>query len=162
MQEIWVQSLGWEDPLEKGMATHSSISAWRIPMDRGAWLTTVHGVAKSQRQLSNKHFHFLFFIIMKRFHYIFWNEKGKLQNTMCVLLSFCVRKYLYACIYAYGGGHGNHSSIPAWRIPWTEELSGLQATGPQRVGHNWHDLAQHTYMCIHINMYIHIHFGEPV
>ena len=31
MWEIWVQSLGWEDPLEKGMATHSSILAWRIP-----------------------------------------------------------------------------------------------------------------------------------
>ena len=34
--ETWVQSLGWEDPLEEGMATHSSILAWRIPMDRGA------------------------------------------------------------------------------------------------------------------------------
>ena len=37
MQETWVQSLGWEDPLEEDMATHSSILAWRIPMDRGAW-----------------------------------------------------------------------------------------------------------------------------
>ena len=37
MQETWVQSLGWEDLLEEGMATHSSILAWRIPMDRGAW-----------------------------------------------------------------------------------------------------------------------------
>jgi len=36
-QETWVPSLGWEDPLEEGMATHSSILAWRIPMDRGAW-----------------------------------------------------------------------------------------------------------------------------
>ena len=45
--ETWVQSLGWEDPLEMGMATHSSIFAWRIPMDRGAWWATVHGVAKS-------------------------------------------------------------------------------------------------------------------
>ena len=34
MQQTWVQSLDWEDPLEKGMATHSSILAWRIPMDR--------------------------------------------------------------------------------------------------------------------------------
>jgi len=34
--EMWVQSLGREDPLEEGMATHSSIPAWRIPMDRGA------------------------------------------------------------------------------------------------------------------------------
>ena len=37
MQETWVQSLGWEDPLEEGMATHFSILSWRIPMDRGAW-----------------------------------------------------------------------------------------------------------------------------
>ena len=37
MQETWVRSLGLEDPLEEGMATHSSILAWRIPMGRGAW-----------------------------------------------------------------------------------------------------------------------------
>ena len=48
MRETWVQSLGWEDPLEEGMATPSSILAWRIPMDRGAWWTTVHEVAKSR------------------------------------------------------------------------------------------------------------------
>ena len=47
MWETWVQSLGGEDLLEEGMATHSSIFAWRIPMDRGAWWATVHGVAKS-------------------------------------------------------------------------------------------------------------------
>ena len=47
MRETWVQSLGWEDPLEEGMATHSSILAWRIPMDRGTWWATVHGVSKS-------------------------------------------------------------------------------------------------------------------
>ena len=45
--------LGWEDPLEKEMATHSSILAWRIPMDRGAWWAIVHGVAKSWTQLSD-------------------------------------------------------------------------------------------------------------
>ena len=48
MPEAWVQSLGWEDPLEEGMAIHSSILAWRIPMDRGAWWALVHVVAKSQ------------------------------------------------------------------------------------------------------------------
>ena len=46
MQESWVGSLGWEDPLKEGMTTHSSILAWRIPLDRGAWQATVHGVAK--------------------------------------------------------------------------------------------------------------------
>ena len=53
VQETWVRSLGWEDPLKKEMATHSSILAWRIPMDRGTWQTIVHGVAKSQKQLSD-------------------------------------------------------------------------------------------------------------
>ena len=51
MQETWVQPLGWEDPLEKGKATHSSILAWRIP-----WTVKSHGVAKSQTRLSNFHF----------------------------------------------------------------------------------------------------------
>ena len=41
MRKSWVQSLGWEDPLREGMAAHSSILAWRIPMDRGAWRATV-------------------------------------------------------------------------------------------------------------------------
>ena len=45
--ETWVQSLGWEDRLEEGMATHSSIVAWGIPMDRGTWQATVHGVAEA-------------------------------------------------------------------------------------------------------------------
>ena len=46
MWETWVQSLGWDDPLEETMATYSSILAWRISMDRGAWRATVHGVTK--------------------------------------------------------------------------------------------------------------------
>jgi len=52
MWETWVQSLGWEDPLEEGMATRSSILAWRIPMDRAAWRATIHGVTRSRTQLS--------------------------------------------------------------------------------------------------------------
>ena len=51
IQETWLQSLGWEDPLEKGMATHSSIL--ENPMDRGTWQATVHGITKSQTQLNN-------------------------------------------------------------------------------------------------------------
>ena len=47
MRETWVGSLGWEDPLEEGTETHSSVLAWRIPMDRGAWWATVHRVPKS-------------------------------------------------------------------------------------------------------------------
>ena len=53
VQETWVRSLGWKDPLEEGMETHPSILAWRIPMDRRAWRATVHGVENSWTQLSN-------------------------------------------------------------------------------------------------------------
>ena len=53
MRETRVQSLGWEDLLDKEMATHSSILAWKNPIDGGAWQATVNGVAKSQTQLSD-------------------------------------------------------------------------------------------------------------
>ena len=46
--ETWVLSLGWEDTLEEGMVTYSSILAWGIPMDNGAWGLHVHGITKSQ------------------------------------------------------------------------------------------------------------------
>ena len=59
MWETWAQSLGWEDPLEKAKATHSSILAWRI-----TWtIYIVHGVAKSRTQLSDFHY----------YHYIAWS-----------------------------------------------------------------------------------------
>ena len=48
MQNMQVQSLGWEDPLEEGMATHSSILAWRIPWTEDPGGATVHRVTKSQ------------------------------------------------------------------------------------------------------------------
>ena len=47
MWDIWIWSLGWEDPLKEGMATHSSLPDWRIPMDRAAWWVAVHQVTKS-------------------------------------------------------------------------------------------------------------------
>ena len=54
MQETWAQSLGWEDPLEKGMATQYSCLG--NPMNKEAWQVTVLGVAKSWTRLSNFHF----------------------------------------------------------------------------------------------------------
>ena len=48
MWETWIQSLGWEDPLEEGMAIHSSIPVWRILMDRGAWRAKGHVVVKKE------------------------------------------------------------------------------------------------------------------
>ena len=48
MLETWVLYLCWEDPLEEGMESHSSLLAWRIPVDKEAWRAAVHGVAKSR------------------------------------------------------------------------------------------------------------------
>ena len=53
MWETWARSLSWEDALEEGMGTHSSVLAWRIPMDRGAWQATVPRVPKSWTRLSD-------------------------------------------------------------------------------------------------------------
>ena len=53
IQKTWIKSPGWGNPLEEGMATQSSILAWRIPMDRGVWQATIHEVTKSQTQLSD-------------------------------------------------------------------------------------------------------------
>ena len=48
---MWVRSLGQEAPLEEGMATHSSILAWKNPTDKGAWQAMGHRVTKSQPRL---------------------------------------------------------------------------------------------------------------
>ena len=53
MRETWVRSLGWENSLEEGIATHACILAWKTPMDRAAWWATVHGVAESRTRLSD-------------------------------------------------------------------------------------------------------------
>ena len=53
IQEMQVWSLGWEDPLEEEMTTHSSILTWKNSIDGGTWQATVHGVARSQTRLGD-------------------------------------------------------------------------------------------------------------
>ena len=104
MQETWVRSLGWEDPLEKEMATHSSILAWRIP-----W-TEEPGFPSSSVVKNTPTIH-------RQGDTDPWvgslGQEDPLEKEMVT-----------------------HSSILAWRIPWMEELGGLQSTGSQRVGHD--------------------------
>ena len=54
MKETWVQFLSWENPLEKEMATHSGILAWRIPMHTGAWQATGQGIARVEHDSATK------------------------------------------------------------------------------------------------------------
>ena len=110
------RSLGREDPLEKEMATHSSILAWRITWSRephGQWSLVGYSprVAKSWSRLSDLTFTFTPALQ----EYSLQSEPpGKpMEKKMAT-----------------------HTSILAWRIPWMEELGGLQSIGLQRVGHD--------------------------
>ena len=85
MWKTWVQSLGWEYPLEEGMATHSSILAWRIPMNRGVCWATVHGVSKSWTWLSDSAQHKVAFIPTIHL-FIYW---------FCIYLFGCARPKLW-------------------------------------------------------------------
>ena len=89
MQETPVQFLGWEDHLEQGMVTHSSVFAWRIPMEREAWRATVHEVAKSQKQLSHQAQHSTLLIedslLSFSDKYLFSDSKITLNNLALTL-----------------------------------------------------------------------------
>ena len=83
MQETLVRFLGWEDPLEKGTATHSGILAWRIPWaEEPGKLPTIHGVAKSRTQLSD--FHFTSFHRIKLLPSNLTTFQNKGQENKCI------------------------------------------------------------------------------
>ena len=115
-QETWVQSLGWEDPLEKEKATHSSILAWRIP-----WTMEVHGVANSGTRLSDFHFHQ---------HLGF--PHGASGRT-CLLIQEMQQIWVQSLVREdpLQEGVAIHSSTLAWRILWPEESGGLQSDTTQ-------------------------------
>ena len=126
MHETWVQSLGWEDPLEKEMATHSSILAWRIP-----WAEKPGGLQSMGSQRVGHNW------VTFTFTYPSGSEGEE-----------------FACNAGDPGsipGSGdplekemaNHSSILAWRISWTEAPGGLQSIG-------WTRLSNFHFACIHI------------
>ena len=87
MQETWIRSLSWEDDQEEGMATHSNILAWRIPMDRGAWRATVHGVTRVRHDWVIKHKHIGWVIVFYKYSYpnhqnIWVEEKETIDDGM--------------------------------------------------------------------------------
>ena len=125
-QGMWVWSLGWEDPLEKEIATISSILAWEIPWKDKPGMPQPARLQKSWTQLSD------------------WTE---LKLEMARVNIDMRLKHLPPMWETQVRSLGQedplekematHSSILAWRIPWTEELGRLQSTGLQRVGHDW-------------------------
>ena len=135
MWETWVQPLGWEDPLEKGKATHSSILAWRIPWTeeigelqsvgpqrvRHNWVTNIHTNHRGESLTMTP-----------------WLQGW----SLCALETTCVSNPMSLGISIYLSIHTEkamapHSSTLTWKIPWTEKPVGLQSMGSLRVGHDW-------------------------
>ena len=77
MQETWVWFLGQKDHLEKGMATHSSILAWRIPWTRGDWWATVHGVRVEDKWVTNT-----FIFTSLSYLFCFFREPWSIQKPI--------------------------------------------------------------------------------
>ena len=119
MQETWVQSLGWEDPLEKGTATHSSILAWRIP-----WTEETVGLqsVRLQRVRHDFHFHFSLSPVAQ-------TGKNPLAMQETWVWSLGRKDPLEK-------GMATHFSILARRIPWTEEPGRLWSIELHRVRHD--------------------------
>ena len=91
-----MQSMFQEDPLEEGMATHSSITAWRIFMDRRAWQAAVHRVANSQTRLKQLSMHTR--IVSSRFVHVVINVRFP---SFLWLVFPCVYTFLYSFIWRW-------------------------------------------------------------
>ena len=118
MRETWVRSLGWEDPLEKGKATHSSILAWRIP-----WTVQSTGSQRVQQDWAT----FTFTLPWNSANHGCWWH-------CCSWSSWLLENWGPLALVK---GVATHSSILAGGIPWTEEVGGLQSMGSLRVEHDW-------------------------
>ena len=119
MQETQVQLLGWEDPLEKEMVTHSSILAWKTP-----WTEEPGGLQSIGLQRVKHN----------------WVQIPTTPCSSDGKESACSAGDLVQSLGQEDPletGKATHSSILAWRIPWTEEPGGLQSMGSQTVRHNW-------------------------
>ena len=110
MWETWIQSLGWKDPLEEGMATHSSILAWRISWTEEPGGLQSMGLQRVSPDWATKHSTLL--------EYIYWDSlvaqliknPPAMQET---LVQFLNQED------SLDKRTATHSSILAWRIPWT-------------------------------------------
>ena len=130
MQETWIWSLGWEDPLEKRMTTHSCILAWRTP-----WTEEPGGLQSIGLQRVGHNWA----------TGLNWTDYTAVDNLASLVTQMVKNLPTIQEIWVWSLGWENPqegkmatlSSILAWRIPWTEEPGRLQSMGSQRVRHNW-------------------------
>ena len=147
MQEMQVQSLGGEDPLEEEMATHSSIVAWRIPWAEEPGGLQSIGLQRVRHNWATKPPPAAYPHILTRWH----NHVPHAQQWRCS------KKWMSPSLHRTSHGRPNynlsplafllekematHSSVLAWRIPGMGKPGGLPSVGSHRVGHDWSNLA---------------------
>ena len=138
--ETWVWSLGWEDPLEEGLAAHSNILAWRI-----SWMEEPGRLQSMASQRVGHDWP------QKQQHTYMW---GFLAAQMVKSLPAMQETWVWSLgqVDPLEKGMATFSSILTWRIPWTEEPGGLQSMGSQRVWHNW---MTNTHTHTHIHTHTH-------
>ena len=88
VRETWVWSLGWKDPLEKGIPIHSSILAWRNPMDRGAWLAGVHRVSELDITEVTKHNRRNMQLLFNEFLWLTVYQLRNTKNTFIIGITY--------------------------------------------------------------------------
>ena len=131
MWKTWVQTLVWEDPLEKGRATHSSILTWRTPWTvRSVYYTPLYSPWDSEESDSIEWFSLSLFIRIFRASLVAQTVKNLPATKETWIQSLDWEDPLEKETAV-------HSNILAWRIPWTEEPGGLQSMRSRRVGHHW-------------------------
>ena len=145
MQETWIWSLGWENPLEKEMAIHSSIPAWRIPWTEEPGRLQSVGF-KSQTELSN------ICLFLGWYMYAASLVAQAVKNLLTMQGTW---------VRSVGGedplekGMATHSSILAWRTPWTEESDRHSTWGyKQSDTTEWLTLSLHICMYVYKALYI--------
>ena len=132
MQETWVQSLGWEDPLEEGMATYSSILAWKNPQGQRS---LVGYSPQCRQELDTTEWLSIHTHIHTRLYMLSFSLLG-VNHTFSVYYIICAK--LNTTIHLYSEkAMAPHSSTVAWKIPWMEEPGRLQSMGSLRVRHDW-------------------------
>ena len=137
MQDTQVWSLGQEDPLEKGMATHSNILAWSIPWTEETVWATVHRVPKNWTQLCNWHGTPLQYSCLEN-----PMDRGAWKAAVHGVVKSRTRLNDFPFTFHFHALEkemASHSSVLVWRIPGTGEPGGLPFMGSHRVEHNWSD-----------------------
>ena len=134
--ETWVGSLGQEDPMKEGMATHSSVLVWRTLMDRGAWQATVHRVSKSQTWLKQLSTHVrrssLRCIIIKL---------PKIKDKKRLLKQLVTSCYKAICRFVRRNFTGQKKSRARYSKRWREKKANkeysIQQSCPSEIKERW-------------------------